>query len=75
MPPRNKDNFWGVEVWTDEEEEIYEQARDSEGLLLIETVFIPFKCTTAENIYLFIISECHLRFFLLSNYLTHFWLK
>lgn len=30
---------------------------------LNETVFISFKCTTAENIYLFIISRCHLRTF------------
>lgn len=41
-----------------------------------KTLFISFKCTSAENIYLFIISECHLRiFFLLSNYLTHFWFR
>lgn len=42
---------------------IRSKARDFEGLLLSGTMFISFKCTIAENIYLFIISECHLRIF------------
>lgn len=35
------------------------------------SLFISFKCTVAENIYLFIISECHLRIIFSIIELSH----